>query len=72
MIVDYIGSLDNRHKLSEYTLSTGTKLLLSPEEVDEFVFNIQMLDVLEDFVDNEEYADVDTYNEPLDIKEPNE
>ena len=72
MIVNYLGSLDNKHEVSEYTLSTGTKLVLSKEEVDEFVFNIQMLDILEDFEDNEECDDIDTYNEPLEIKEPNE
>ena len=72
MIVNYIGSMDNRHEVTEYTLSTGTKIVLSQEEVDEFVFNIRMLGVLEDYVDNDESDDIDTYNEPLDIKEPNE
>ena len=72
MIVNYIGSMDNRHEVTEYTLSTGTKIVLSQEEVDEFVFNIRMLGVLEDYVDNDESDDIDTYNEPLDIKEPDE
>ena len=64
MIVNYIGSIDNRHEVSEYTLSTGTKIVLTKEEVEEFVFNIYMLEVIE--------MHIDTYNEPLEIKEPNE
>ena len=66
MIVNYLGSIDNRHEVSEYVLSTGTRLALSKDEVEEFVFNVRMLEIIED------YEDVDTYNEPLDIKEPNE
>ena len=46
MIVNYIGSIDNRHEVSEYTLSTGTKLVLSQEEVEEFVFNVRMLEII--------------------------
>ena len=42
----------------------GTKLVLSKDEVEEFVFNIHMLEVIE--------MHIDTYNEPLEIKEPNE
>ena len=72
MIVNYIGSMDNRHEVSEYTLSTGTKLVLSLEEVEEFVFNVRMLEIIEDYEDDEDYDDVDTYNKPLEIKEPNE
>ena len=69
MIVNYIGSIDNRHDVSEYTLSTGTRLALSKEEVEEFVFNVRLLEIIED---DGEYDDIDTYNEPLDIKEPDE
>ena len=69
MIVNYIGSIDNRHDVSEYTLSNGTKLVLSKEEVEEFVFNVRLLEIIED---DGEYDDIDTYNEPLDIKEPDE
>ena len=69
MIVNYIGSIDNRHEVSEYTLSKGTKLVLSKEEVEEFVFNVRLLEIIED---DGEYDDIDTYNEPLDIKEPDE
>ena len=72
MIVNYIGSIDNRHEVSEYTLSKGTKLVLSKEEVEEFVFNVRMLEIIEDYEDDEDYDDVDTYKEPLDIKEPDE
>ena len=72
MIVNYIGSIDNRHDVSEYTLSTGTRLALSKEEVEEFVFNVRMLEIIEDYEDDEDYDDVDTYKEPLNIKEPNE
>ena len=72
MIVNYIGSIDNRHEVSEYVLSTGTKLVLSQEEVEEFVFNVRMLEIIEEYEDDEDCDDVDTYNEPLDIKEPNE
>ena len=72
MIVNYIGSMDNRHEVSEYTLSTGTKLVLSLEEVEEFVFNVRMLEIIEDYEDDEDYDDVDTYNKPLEVKEPNE
>ena len=53
MIVNYIGSIDNRHEVSEYTLSTGTKLVLSMEEVEEFVFNAYMLEVIEERQDRE-------------------
>ena len=72
MIVNYIGSMDNKHEVSEYTLSTGTKLVLSLEEVEEFVFNVRMLEIIEDYEDDEDYDDVDTYNKPLEVKEPNE
>ena len=65
MIVNYIGSIDNRHEVSEYTLSTGTKLVLSKEEVEEFVFNVRMLEIIEEYEDDEDYDDVG-------IKEPNE
>ena len=71
MIVNYIGSIDTRHEVSEYVLSTGTRLALSKDEVEEFVFNVRMLEILEEY-DDEECDDVDTYDEPLDIKEPNE
>ena len=53
MIVNYIGSIDNRHEVSEYTLSTGTKLVLSKDEVEEFVFNAYMLEVIEERQDRE-------------------
>ena len=72
MIVNYIGSIDNKHEVSEYVLSTGTKLVLSKDEVEEFVFNVRMLEIIEDYENDEEYDDIDTYNEPLEIKEPNE
>ncbi len=72
MIVNYVGSIDTRHEVSEYTLSTGTKLVLSLEEVEEFIFNVRMLEIIEEYGDDEEDDDVDTYNEPLGIKEPNE
>ena len=72
MIVNYIGSIDNRHEVSEYILSTGTKLVLSQEEVEEFVFNVRMLEIIEEYGDDEEDDDIDTYNEPIEIKEPNE
>ena len=64
MIVNYVGSVDNRHEVSEYVLSR--------EEVEEFVFNVRMLEIIEEYEDDEDYDDVDTYNEPLDIKDPNE
>ena len=70
MIVNYLGSIDNRHEVTEYTLSTGTKLVLSKEEVEEFVFNVRMLEIIEEYEGDEDYDDVDTYNEPLEIKEP--
>ena len=69
MIANYVGSIDNRHDVSEYTLSNGTKLVLSKDEVEEFVFNVRLLEIIED---DGEYDDIDTYNEPLDIKEPDE
>ena len=69
MIVNCSGSIDNSHEVSEYTLSTGTKLVLTKAEVEEFVF---MLEIIEEYDGDEDYDDVDTYNEPLDIKEPNE
>ena len=72
MIVNYIGSIDNKHEVSEYTLSTGTKLVLSLEEVEEFIFNVRMLEIIEEYGDDEDCDDIDAYNEPLGIKEPNE
>ena len=72
MIVNYIGSIDNRHEVSEYVLSTSTRLALSKDEVEEFVFNVRMLELIEEYEDDEDCDDIDTYNEPLDIKEPNE
>ena len=53
MIVNYVGSIDNRHEVSEYILSTGTKLVLSKEEVEEFVFNVRMLEIIEEHQDRE-------------------
>ena len=53
MIVNYIGSIDNRHEVSEYVLSTGTKLVLTKDEVEEFVFNAYMLEVIEERQDRE-------------------
>ena len=35
MTVNYIGSIDNRHEVSEYVLSTGTKLVFSKDEVED-------------------------------------
>ena len=70
MIVNYIGSIDSRHDVSEYILSTGTKLVLSKDEVEEFIFNPYMLEIIEDYEDDEDCDDVDTYNGPLEIKEP--
>lgn len=71
MIVNYLGSIDNRHEVTEYTLSTGTKLVLSKDEVEEFLFNVRMLEIIEEYGDDEEDDDIDTYNEPIEIKEPN-
>ena len=68
MIVNYVGSMDTRHEVSEYTLSTGTKLVLSLEEVEEFIFNVRMLEIIEEYGDDEDCDDIDTYNEPLEIK----
>ena len=67
MIVNYVGSVDNRHEVSEYVLSTGTRLALSKDEVEEFVFDVRMLKIIED---DEDCDDTDTYNEPIEIKEP--
>ena len=69
MIVNYIGSIDNRHEVSEYTLSTGTKLVLSKDEVEEFVFNAYMLEVIEEHQDREAR---NLCNPTQEIKEPNE
>ena len=68
MTVNYIGSIDNRHEVSEYVLSTGTKLVLSKDEIEEFVFNGRILEMLKDYEDDEEYNDIDTYNEPIELK----
>ena len=69
MIVNYIGSIGNRHEVSEYTLSTGTKLVLSREEVEEFVFNAYMLEVIEERQDREAR---NISNQSQEIKEPDE
>ena len=69
MIVNYIGSIDNRHEVSEYTLSTGTKLVLTKDEVEEFVFNAYMLEVIEEHQDREAR---NISNQSQEVKEPNE
>ena len=69
MIVNYIGSIDNRHEVTEYTLSTGTKLVLSKDEVEEFVFNAYMLEIIEERQDREAR---NICNQTQEIKEPNE
>ena len=69
MIVNYIGSIDTRHGVSEYILSTGTKLVLSQEEVEEFVFNVRMLEIIEEHQDREAR---NICNQSQEIKEPNE
>ena len=66
MTVNYIGSIDNRHEVSEYILSTGTKLILSKDEVEEFIFNPYVLEIIEEH--REEEYDIDTYNEPIELK----
>ena len=65
----YIGSIDNRHEVSEYTLSTGTKIVLSKEEVEEFIFNAYMLEIIEEQQDREAR---NVYNQTQEIKEPSE
>ena len=69
MIVNYIGSIDTRHEVSEYILSTGTKLVLSKDEVEEFVFNAYMLEVIEERQDREAR---NISNQSQEIKEPDE
>ena len=69
MIVNYIGSMDNRHEVTEYTLSTGTKLVLSKVEVEEFVFNAYMLEVIEERQDREAR---NICNQSQEVKEPDE
>ena len=69
MIVNYIGSIDTRHEISEYILSTGTKLVLSKDEVEEFVFNAYMLEVIEERQDREAR---NISNQSQEIKEPDE
>ena len=69
MIVNYIRSIDNRHEVSEYVLSTGTKLVLSKDEVEEFVFNAYMLEVIEERQDREAR---NISNQSQEIKEPDE
>ena len=69
MTVNYIGSIDNRHEVSEYTLSTGTKLVLSIDEVEEFVFNAYMLEIIEERQDREAR---NISNQSQEIKEPDE
>ena len=69
MIVNYIGSVDNRHEVSEYVLSTGTRLALSKDEVEEFVFNAYMLEVIEEHQDREAR---NISNQSQEVKEPDE
>ena len=66
MIVNYVGSIGNRHEVSEYVLSTGTRLALSKDEVEEFIFNPYVLEIIEKH--QEEEYDIDTYNEPIELK----
>ena len=47
-------------------LSTGTKLVLSKDEVEEFIFNPYVLEIIEEH--KEEEYDIDTYNEPIELK----
>ena len=65
MIVNYIGSIDNRHEVSEYVLSTGTKLVLSKDEVEEFIFSPYVLEIIKEH--QEEEYDIDTYDEPIEF-----
>ena len=69
MIVIYLGSIDTRHEVSEYVLSTGTKLVLSKEEVEEFIFNVRMLEIIEERQDREAR---NICNQTQEIKEPDE
>ena len=69
MIVNYIGSIDNRHEVSEYVLSTGTKLVLSKDEIEEFVFNAYMLEVIEERQDREAR---NICNQSQEVKDPDE
>ena len=69
MIVNYIGSIDNRHEVSECILSTGTRLTLSKDEVEEFVFNAYMLELIEEHQDREAR---NISNQSQEIKESDE
>ena len=65
MIVNYIGSIDNKHEVTEYTLSTGTKLILSKDEVEEFIFSHYVSKIIKEH--QEEEYDIDTYDEPIEL-----
>ena len=65
MIVNYIGSIDNKHEVTEYTLSTGTKLVLSKDEVEEFIFSPYVSEIIKEH--QEEEYDIDTYDEPIEF-----
>ena len=47
MLIDYIGSIDDRHNLTKYTLSTGSVVILTEEEVEEFCQGIQANKILD-------------------------
>lgn len=69
MIVNYLGSIDNRHEVTEYTLSTGTKIILSKVEVEEFIFSANILEIIEEQQDIEAS---NIFNHTQEIKEPSE
>lgn len=47
MLIDYIGSKGNKHNLTKYTLSTGSVVMLTDEEVEEFCQGIQANKILD-------------------------
>lgn len=73
MIVDYIGSIDTKHEVTKYTLSTGTEVLLTEDEATELCAYIDQIryanqvEALECEIQSldEENADLTEENEDL-------
>ena len=43
MITNYIGSIDTKHEVTKYTLSTGTEVLLTEDEATELCVYIDQM-----------------------------
>ena len=75
MIKEYLGTINNRHELTKYTLSNNTEVTLTTEEIEELFYNIDLdLDMKAEVISLESevsYMDseADELREALDYEE---